>query len=150
MHAGEAGGADSIREALELLGAERIGHGVRIEESGEVEEAVKDAAVALEMCPLSNVQTRAATSLANHPIDRLLRKGLRVTVSTGRHRTVSPTTVSSEFDRLAATFGWGATEFWRCQRHAAAAVFVSPQLRAALETRLSEANVASLGRTELG
>jgi adenosine deaminase len=147
VHAGEAAGADSIREALELLGAERIGHGVRIEESAEVEEAVKNAAVALEMCPLSNVQTRAAISIANHPIDRLLRKGLRVTVSTDA-RTVSPTTVSSEFDRLAATFGWGATEFWRCQHHAAEAAFVSPQLRVALETRLSEANVSGLGRME--
>jgi adenosine deaminase len=138
VHAGEAAGADSIREALELLAAERIGHGVRIEESAEVEEAVKEAAVALEMCPLSNVQTRAATSLAHHPIDRLLRKGLRVTVSTDA-RTVSLTTVSAEFDRLAATFGWGAAEFWRCQHHAAEAAFVSPQMRRNLAATLSAA-----------
>jgi adenosine deaminase len=138
VHAGEAAGADSIREALELLGAERIGHGVRIEESGELEDAVKDAGVALEMCPLSNVQTRATSSLASHPIARLLRNGLRVTVSTDA-RTVSATTVSAEFDRLAKTFGWGAEEFWRCQHHAADAAFVSAQARIALASRLDEA-----------
>ncbi len=138
VHAGEAAGADSIREALELLGAERIGHGARIEESGELEEAVKDAGVALEMCPLSNVQTRATSSLANHPIDRLLRNGVRVTVSTDA-RTVSATSVSAEFNRLAQTFGWGAEEFWRCQHHAADAAFVSPQARLALSSKLSVA-----------
>jgi adenosine deaminase len=142
VHAGEAAGAESIREALELLGAERIGHGVRIEESADLEQAVKDAAVALEMCPLSNVQTRAATSLANHPIHRLLQRGLRVTVSTDA-RTVSPTTVSAEFERLASTFGWGEAEFWRCQQHAVAAAFVSPQMRAALASKLSKANIGS-------
>ncbi len=140
VHAGEAAGADSIREALELLGAERIGHGVRIQESCEVEQAVKDASVALEMCPLSNVQTRATSSLANHPIDRLLRNGVRVTVSTDA-RTVSPTTVSSEFDRLAQTFGWGLEEFWRCQHHAADAAFVSPQERRVLTAKLAKAHI---------
>ncbi len=149
VHAGEAAGADSVREALELLGAERIGHGVRIEESADVEEVARDAAIALEMCPLSNVQTRAATSLGNHPIDRLLRKGLRVTVSTDA-RTVSGTTVSAEFDRLATTFGWGAAEFWRCQQHAAEAAFVSPQMREALSAKISAANLASVPHAGLG
>ena len=149
VHAGEAAGADSVREALELLGAERIGHGARIEESAELEEAVRAAAVALEMCPLSNVQTRAATSLGKHPIDRLLRKGLRVTVSTDA-RTVSSTTVTAEFDRLATTFGWGAGEFWRCQRHAAEAAFVTPQMREVLSAKLSAANLAGIPHTGLG
>jgi adenosine deaminase len=143
VHAGEAAGPDSIREALVQLGAERIGHGVRIEESAKVEDAVKRAGVALEMCPLSNVQTRAASSLADHPIDRLLRSGLRVTVSTDA-RTVSQTTVSAEFARLAQTFGWGMEEFWRCQHHAADAAFVSPQTRARLASRLAKGNISGV------
>jgi adenosine deaminase len=149
VHAGEAGGAESIREALELLGAERIGHGVRIEESAEIEQAVKDAGVVLEMCPLSNVQTRAASSLAKHPIDRLLRRGLRVTVSTDA-RTVSATTVSAEFERLAKTFGWGAAEFWRCQRYAAEAAFASAEARGDLASRLSAPNSSGAAGMGLG
>jgi len=109
-------------------------------ESGKLEDTVKEAGVALEMCPLSNVQTRATSSLASHPVARLLRNGLRVTVSTDA-RTVSATTVSAEFDRLANTFGWGAEEFWRCQHHAADAAFVSPQARMALASTLNKATV---------
>ena len=90
---------ESIREAIDLLGAERIGHGVRIDESSELQERAKAARLPLEMCPLSNVQTRAANSLPEHPIDRLFRKGLHVTVNTDC-RTVSLTTLTKEFERL--------------------------------------------------
>src|SRR6185369_13329462 len=81
VHAGEAAGAESMREALDVLGAERIGHGVRIEEDEALVERVRAERVSLDMCPLSNVQTRATHSLATHPIDRLYHRGLRVTVS---------------------------------------------------------------------
>ena len=136
VHAGEAAGADSIREAIDVLGAERIGHGVRITESDELQNRAKATRLPLEMCPLSNVQTRAANSLRDHPIDRLFRKGLHVTVSTDA-RTVSDTTVGREFDRLEETFGWGVTEFLRCQQHAVEAAFVSDELRSRLRIEIS-------------
>jgi adenosine deaminase len=136
VHAGEAAGAQSMREALEILGAERIGHGVRIEESSALMEQVRDSTIALEMCPYSNVQTRAAASLPGHPIDRLLRRGLRVTVSTDA-RTVSNTSVTAEFERLNSCFAWGEEEFWRCQQHAAEAAFTTPEVRADLLAQLS-------------
>jgi adenosine deaminase len=128
VHAGEAAGAESIREALDVLGAERIGHGVRIEEDAGLLNRVRDQSISLDMCPISNVQTRATHSLATHPIDRLLRRGLRVTVSTDA-RTVSDTTVSKEFDRLTGQFDWTLEEFWTCQRNAAEAAFVSERFR---------------------
>src|SRR4051794_25157709 len=128
IHAGEAAGAASMREALDVLGAERIGHGVRIEEDEALVERVRTQQVALDMCPLSNVQTRATHSLATHPIDRLLRRGLRVTVSTDA-RTVSDTTVSQEFERLAGQFNWNLDEFWACQQNAAEAAFIDQEFR---------------------
>src|SRR6201996_9206568 len=109
VHAGEAAGAESIGEAIDLLGAERIGHGVRITESSELQERARASRLPLEMCPLSNVQTRAANSLTEHPVDRLFRKGLRVTVNTDC-RTVSFTTLTKEFERLQNAFQWGAEE----------------------------------------
>ena len=142
VHAGEAAGAESIREAIDLLGAERIGHGVRIEESSELQERAKAARLPLEMCPLSNVQTRAANSLPEHPIDRLFRKGLHVTVNTDC-RTVSLTTLTKEFERLENTFQWGAAEFHQCQRNSAEAAFVSDEVRADLLRRLTAAKAAS-------
>jgi adenosine deaminase len=128
VHAGEAAGTDSICEALDILGAERLGHGVRVEEDDRLVERVREQRISLDMCPTSNVQTRATDSLASHPIDRLLRRGLRVTVSTDA-RTVSDTSVSQEFDRLASQFGWTINEFRACQRNAAEAAFVTEEFR---------------------
>lgn len=136
VHAGEAAGAESIREAIEVLGAERIGHGVRIEESPDLIEYVHEQGITLEMCPLSNYQTRAVSSLATHPINGLLRKNVRVTVSTDG-RTVSLTTVTSEFERLEKLFGWGFDEFSRCQENAANGAFISSTERSALLARLT-------------
>jgi adenosine deaminase len=142
VHAGEAAGAESIGEAIDLLGAERIGHGVRIEESSELLERARASRMPLEMCPLSNVQTRAANSLTGHPIDRLFRKGLHVTVNTDC-RTVSLTTLTKEFERLQNAFQWDAEEFHQCQRNSAEAAFVSDAVRADLLRRLTAAKVAS-------
>jgi adenosine deaminase len=142
VHAGEAAGAESIREALDVLSAERIGHGVRIIESNELQERAKATRLPLEMCPLSNIQTRAANSLPEHPIDHLLRKGLHVTVNTDC-RTVSHTTVTNEFERLESTFGWGLAEFHQCQINSVEAAFVTDKIRADLLRRLTNAKAAS-------
>jgi adenosine deaminase len=140
VHAGENAGAQSMREALDLLGAERIGHGVRVEEDPALVDRIAAEAITLDMCPRSNVQTRAVASMASHPIDRLLRRGLRVTVSTDG-RTTSDTSVSAELARLRDQFGWGRAEFLACQRNAARAVFAPPPLRDALIARI-EAELA--------
>jgi adenosine deaminase len=119
-----------------VLGAERICHGVRITESIELQDRAKAARLPLEMCPLSNVQTRAASSLHEHPIDHLFRKGLHVTVNTDC-RTVSLTTLTKEFQRLEGTFNWGVAEFHQCQLNSAEAAFVSDEARADLLRRLT-------------
>jgi adenosine deaminase len=137
-HAGENAGARGVRDALDMLGVERVGHGVRIEEDPSLVDRVAGEGVALDMCPRSNVQTRAVASLATHPIDRLLRRGVRVTVSTDG-RTTSDTTVTREFERLQAQFGWGLDEFFACQRNAALAAFAPADVREALLARVPAA-----------
>lgn len=141
-HAGENAGAESVRQAIDRLGAERIGHGVRIVEDEALCERAIARGIAFDMCPRSNVQTRAVESLASHPIDRLLARGARVTVSTDG-RTVSRTTVGEEFERLAVQFGWGLREFWACQRNAARAAFVSHEKREELLARIQRASTAA-------
>jgi len=82
IHAGEAHGLPSIHQALQVCGAQRIGHGVRITEDivdgklGRLAGWVRDRRIALEMCPTSNLQTGAATSIAEHPITALKDLGL--------------------------------------------------------------------------
>jgi adenosine deaminase len=120
IHAGESFGLPSIWEALQWCGAERLGHGVRIVdditvqgdgsvELGRLAAFVRDRRVPLEMCPTSNVQTGAAVSIEEHPIDLLRRLRYRVTVNTD-NRLMSGVTLSSEFKALAGAFGIGLDE----------------------------------------
>ena len=144
VHAGEAAGPESIREAIDLLGAERIGHGVRIDESDELQESREGHAPCRSKCARSPTFRRAPrNSLAEHPIDRLFRKGLHVTVNTDC-RTVSHTTLTKEFERLENIFHWGAAEFHQCQRNSAEAAFVSDEVRADLLRRLPSAKVCAV------
>jgi adenosine deaminase len=119
IHAGEGFGLPSIWEALQWCGAERLGHGVRIVDDieisaegtatlGRLASYVRDQRIPLEMCPTSNVQTGAATSIDTHPIRLLRQLSFRVTVNTD-NRLMSGVSLSSEFQRLSAAFGYG----WR-------------------------------------
>ncbi|HMD25324.1 MAG TPA: adenosine deaminase [Streptosporangiaceae bacterium] len=117
IHAGEAFGLPSIWEAVQWCGTERLGHGVRIVDDIEISPAgavrlgrlatyIRDRRIPLEMAPTSNVQTGAARSIAEHPIRILRQLQFRVTVNTD-NRLMSQVTLSSEFHRLAAEFGYG-------------------------------------------
>jgi len=119
LHAGEGYGLPSIREALDL-GAERLGHGVRIVDDievgpdgravlGRLAAYVRDRRIPLELCPTSNVHTGLAGSVAEHPIDLLRRLRFRVTVNTD-NRLMSGVTLSSEFAALDSAFGIGLGE----------------------------------------
>jgi adenosine deaminase len=119
IHAGEAFGIPSIWEALQLCGAERLGHGVRIVDDIEIEprgevrlgrvaHLVRDRRVPLELCPTSNVHSGAAKSIEEHPIGLLMDLRFRVTVNTD-NRLMSATSLSKEFIQLVDAFeiGWG-------------------------------------------
>ncbi|MGX7827649.1 adenosine deaminase [Actinokineospora sp. 24-640] len=116
IHAGEAFGLPSIWEALQHCGAERLGHGVRIVDDikvdadgtvhlGRLASYVRDRRIPLEMCPTSNIQTGAATTIKDHPIGLLARLRFRVTVNTD-NRLMSGCTVSSEMAALVDAFGY--------------------------------------------
>jgi adenosine deaminase len=120
IHAGEAFGLPSIWQALQWCGADRLGHGVRIVDDisvgpkGEVELGrlaayVRDKRIPLEMCPASNVQTGAATSIADHPIGLLSRLKFRVTVNTD-NRLMSGTSMTKEMHDLVEAFGYTLTD----------------------------------------
>lgn len=137
VHAGEAAGAQSAIEALDLLHAQRIGHGVRVDSDAQLVARVRSESIPLEMCPISNVKTRAVASVKTHPIDRLFRKGVPVTVSTDG-RTVCENNLTAEFEQLARDWGWGLNEFSACQKNAAEAAFVSPEIRKELLARIEQ------------
>lgn len=120
IHAGEAFGLPSIWEAVQLCGAERLGHGVRIvddiegdegsERLGRLAAYIRDRRIPLELCPTSNVNTGVCSSIADHPIGMLRRLRFRVTVNTD-NRLMSDTSMTKEFRQLESAFGWGIDDF---------------------------------------
>ncbi|WP_225753848.1 adenosine deaminase [Actinotalea sp. Marseille-Q4924] len=128
VHAGEGAGVTSIAEAVHLAGALRIGHGVRLIDDvqlgartetdpwgtdgarlGHLAHWVRDQQIPLEVCPTSNVQTGASSSIAEHPITPLARLGFAVTVNTD-NRLMSGTSMTQEYAQLVEHAGWGLEE----------------------------------------
>ncbi|MEU6487832.1 adenosine deaminase [Streptomyces sp. NPDC046887] len=137
IHAGEAHGLPSIHQALQVCGAQRIGHGVRITDDladgrpGPLAAWIRDHRVALEMCPTSNLQTGAATSIAEHPITLLRDLGFRVTLNTD-NRLVSGTTMTREMSLLVTEAGWGLADLRTVTVNAVKSAFLPHQERTAL------------------
>lgn len=99
IHAGETGSGQNVWDAISYLGAERIGHGVFIKDCDLAYELVKSNGITLEMCPTSNVQTKAVKGYENHPIASFLRDDILVTVNTDNTR-VSNTTLGNEINLI--------------------------------------------------
>jgi adenosine deaminase len=100
-HAGETEGAHSVRAAIELLAAERIGHGVRCLEDPVLVELIAERGIMLELCPTSNVLLRVVDTIDDHPLAALRSAGVRVCLNTddpGWFATdlVSELTIASE------------------------------------------------------
>jgi adenosine deaminase len=104
-HAGESFGPDSVHQAIHKCGAHRIGHGTRLIESGDLMNYVNDHRIPLEVCPSSNLQTKAAKTWESHPVDFYVDYGLRVTINTD-NRLISNTTVSNELYQCHKHYGW--------------------------------------------
>lgn len=96
IHAGEWGPAEHIKEAIEELGAERIGHGVRVLEDKDIAALAKDRNTAFEVCITSNYQSGVVESLDTHPMVKMLENGINVTINTD-DPSISRITLSHEY-----------------------------------------------------
>lgn len=106
-HAGETVGPESIRKAVELLGAERIGHGLTAARDPELMALLRDRAIPLEVCPTSNVATGVLRRFEDHPLPRFLAAGLTVTLNSD-DPALFGTSLEEEF--LRATNGFSLTQ----------------------------------------
>lgn len=144
IHAGEAAGPESIAEAVHLGQASRIGHGVRLIEDisfdehhgtaalGQLAHWIRDHQIALELCPVSNLQTGAAgTSIAAHPITRLKELDFAVTLSTD-NRLMSRTSMTHEMTLLVEQAGWTLEDLYDVTATAAWSAFIHHDERRAL------------------
>jgi adenosine deaminase len=154
IHAGEGFGLPSIWEALQWCGADRLGHGVRIIDDveivaggrprlGRLAAYVRDKRIPLEMCPSSNLQTGAASSIAEHPIGLLTELKFRVTVNTD-NRLMSGTSMSREMRLLCEAFGYGARELSWFTVNAMKSAFIPFDQRLALIEEVIKPGYAAL------
>jgi adenosine deaminase len=104
IHAGEWGGADNVREAIEQVGAERIGHGVRVMEDDKVVALARERGTTFEVCVTSNYQSGVVPALSDHPFPRMLQAGLDVTLNTD-DPSVSRIDLSHEFKLVREDLG---------------------------------------------
>lgn len=156
VHAGEADGIESIKDAIVSGRALRLGHGVRISEDirlsreeadtdvvtlGPVARWVFDRQIPLELCPSSNLQTGAielwGTDMEDHPFDLLYELGFKVTVNTD-NRLMSRTTLTREIELLVETFGYGIGDIEQMQMNAASATFQDFEAREELLEMIAE------------
>lgn len=103
LHAGECGCAQNVADSI-LLGAKRIGHGIAIMEDQAIADLSKEEDVLFELCPTSNLQTKAIASYEDFPIQRFLSEGIKCCLNTD-NRTVSQTTLTEEYYLMFAHCG---------------------------------------------
>lgn len=126
VHSGEANAPKApryVKDAIEFLGADRIGHGVQIYRDTAVMEFVRERKIPLEICPTSNWLTNAVASTQEHPIRRLIEFGVPVTVNTDDPGIFGIDLVH-EYELLEREHGFGTKEFDLCNSIAARASFI--------------------------
>lgn len=96
IHAGECGSVENVIASV-TCGAARIGHGIALSGNKEAIQLCRDRKTGIEMCPISNMQTKAVSDKKNYPIREFMEEGLCVTINTD-NRTVSNTTISKELE----------------------------------------------------
>jgi adenosine deaminase len=128
-HAGEAGGADSIREAVEIGRTQRLGHGFRVLEDAELVAEVRDRGIALEVCPSSNVGLSLVPSYPEHPLPGLVDTGLAVTLNTDIPNVLGDLTLTQEYVRVKDTFGYDDAALARFSRTAVEASFAPEETK---------------------
>lgn len=143
-HAGEGDGAASVREAVHACCAQRIGHATRLIEDPSLTQYVNDRRIALEICLTSNVQTRATTSYASHPLRTYFDAGLNVVLNTD-NRLMSGVTLVDEYAHAAHAFDFTLTELARLALNGFESAFLPHDERSRLVARARDEIALMLG-----
>ncbi len=133
IHAGETGIGRNVLEAVELLGAERIGHGVFINNCKEAYDIVKKNHITLEMCPTSNIQTKAVNTFEKHPIFDYYKDDIKITINTD-NRTVSNVNLTNEYSIIGKSFNMEYEDYKRIYEYSVNASFADEKTKEYLKS----------------
>jgi adenosine deaminase len=145
IHAGEWGGPENVRLAIEKLEAERVGHGIRIMEDGGVVGLARERKIVFEVCPTSNYQSGVVSSLSHNPLMGMINAGLIVTINTD-DPSISQIDLSDEYELACESLGLSLAQLRASIVLAAQAAFLNhgehDALVASLEKEFAEKNAA--------
>ncbi|MEU4528950.1 adenosine deaminase [Micromonospora ureilytica] len=142
-HAGETTGPQTVWDALNELGAERIGHGISAAQDPQLLAYLAERQIGMEICPTSNVRTRAVATLDEHPLPRLVEAGLLVTINSD-DPPMFGTTLNDEYAVAARLLGVGAEGLAGLARNAVTASFLDSTGQQRILTEI-DAYLASAG-----
>ncbi len=128
VHAGEQWYGKNVYDAVTTLNAERIGHGVHMKDHSDAYSVVKDQAIALEICPTSNVHTKCIEAFSHHPIGEFYQDGIVVTINTD-NRTVSKTTMTDEVRKVIETFKLTKEDYQQIYTYSVNSAFASDEIK---------------------
>lgn len=134
LHAGECGSVQNIIDSVDV-GAGRIGHGIAMRQNPEVQKKLLDAHIGVEMCPISNLQTKAVQDKKDYPMREFLNAGILVSVNTD-NRTVSDTTLTKEFAFIQENYGISDEELVLMTKNAIDTAFAGDDVKQRLYRRL--------------
>lgn len=137
IHAGECGNAWNIVQAAEA-GAKRIGHGIAMAGKPQIRQLCREQNIGIEMCPISNLQTKAAESMEHYPLREFLDTGLLVSVNTD-NRTVSGTSLTEELELVQKYCGVQEEEIRLLLRNALETAFADESVKHKIAQRLRQA-----------
>lgn len=137
LHAGECGSVQNIADSVEC-GASRIGHGIAMRGNTKVQELCLQRKIGIEMCPISNLQTKSVPDKSEYPLREFLNKGLFVTLNTD-NRTVSNTTVTDEMEFVQREYGVTDEELYLVTKNAVEVAFASGEVKERVRAKIESA-----------
>lgn len=135
IHSGECGSLENVREAIEL-GAKRMGHGIALEKSIELQMVCRNKRIGIEMCPTSNLQTRAVEDLKYYPLEQFVKENIPVSINTD-NRTVSGTSLTQEIKFVMERLCQPEEVILQCTKNAIETAFASDDIKHELYKLLS-------------
>jgi adenosine deaminase len=131
VHAGESSGPEGVRDAIDLLGADRVDHGFRAAEDPLLVQELADRRIPLGICPTSNIELGFFEDLADHPLERLRAAGVPISLNTDDPAYVGAS-VEGEYRKVAEAFGWDVASIGEVARTSVEASFADDDTRSRL------------------
>lgn len=128
IHAGEQGVGQNVFDAISMLKAERVGHGIHISGHQGAYDLVKQHNIGLETCPSSNIQTKAVGKLSEHPLKAFYEDALPITINTD-NRTVSNTTMTDEVRKVMQEFNLSRADYFNIYKISVEQAFASDEVK---------------------